>query len=394
MTELDNPDVVAISDDVFRQLTSATSGDLVCPQLRRLAWPSSYGLEPMQQFLSPHLTSVVFYGEPRMEPNPDLALFPAISLLPTIHLEDLNLNIYPPPSPIHSVLSDVVQRLSPCFKSLATWSSLSEAAWGYLGSLPKLEWLRVSDVPRTEILESIPRRNVFAVLQCIEIRVNNPHQPWLYFFSLLESSPLREITVTRSRTIQGVDIPGQVTTAMLEAELQRTVNSLTFSGSDPANFMFLSHIGRFSFLKKLNCTTRCRFPRQCVSPLVDSDIEQLASELPQLVTVWLGHECKYTHHNTTIKSLISFSTHCLSLDNLCFPCNLINISEDIKTELGVPDPRLEILSPCKLQFLGLLWVAMPSPYDTKALRIMTSALDHLFPRFHQGTDWGLKVCGM
>ena len=272
-----------------------------------------------------------------MEPNTDPALSSTISLLPATQLEVLNLNIYPPPTPIHSVLSEVVQRLSPCFKSLATRSSLSEAAWEHLVHLPRLERLTVSDIPRTEILKSVPHRNPFPALRSIQIRMNDAHQPWAYFFSLFESSPLREVTVTSGRTIQDVDVPGQVLTAMLKAELQRDVNSLTFSGSDPANFMFISHIGRFSFLKRLNCTTRCRFPRQCVSPLVNSDIEQLASGLPQLATVWLGHECKYSHHSTTIKSLISFSTHCLLLDNLCFPCSLANISEDIKTESGVTD---------------------------------------------------------
>ena len=391
MTRLDPPDAVVFSDAVFRQLSSATSGGLVCPQLRRLTWTSSYGWEPMKQFLSPHLTSVIFYEEYKMEPSTDMALLLMISLLPTTHLEDLNLNLYQPPAPIHSVLSEVVQRLSPCFKSLATCSSLSEAAWERLGSLPKLEWLRVSDIPRTEILKSIPRRNTFPALQSVEIEMNDAHQPWSYFFSLFESSPLREVTVTPGRTIQGVDIPGRVLTAMLEAELQRSVDSLTFSGSDPGDLTFLSYVGRFSSLKTLKCTPRCRWQRQCVSPLADSDIEQLASGLPQLVTVWLGHECKYTHHNTTIKSLISFSTHCPSLDGLCFPCDLTNISNDIKTESGVPDPRLEILSPCKLTFLALIWVVMPPPDDVESLRIVTSALDHLFPCFHPGTDWGLFV---
>ena len=391
MTELDPPDAVVFSDDVLRQLSSATSGGLVCPQLRRLTWTSSYGWEPMQRFLSPHLTSVLFYEEYKMEPNTDMALFPTLSLLPTTHLEDLNLNLYQPLTPIHSVLSEVAQRLSPCFKSLATCSSLSEAAWEHLGSLPKLEWLRVSDTPRTEILKLIPRQDTFPALRSIEIRLNDAYQPWSYFFSLLESSPLQEVTVTAGRTIQGVGVPGRVLTAMLEAELQRTINGLTFSGSDPADLTFLLYVGRFSSLKTMKCTTRCRRQRQCVSPITDSDAEQLASGLPRLVTVWLGHECKYTHHNTTVKSLISFSTHCLSLDGLCFPCNLTNISEDIKTESGLPDPRLEISSPCKLQFLALIWVVLPPPDDVEALRIVTSALDHLFPCFHPGEGWGLFV---
>ena len=384
MVELVPSSEVVFSNAVFRQLSSATSGGLVCPQLQHLVWTSSYGWEPMQQFLSPHLTSVFFNEEYKTEPNTDPALTPTISLLPTTHLEDLSFNIYPPPT----VLFEVVQRLRPCFKSLATCSSLSEAAWEHLGSLPKLERLRVSDTPCTEIFKSIPRRNTFPALQSIEIGMNDAHQPWSHLFSLLESSPLQEVTVTPSCRIQCVGVPGQVLIAMLEAKLQRSVNSLTFSGSHPTDLMFLSYIGQFSYLKTLKCTSRCLWQGQCISPLTDSDIERLTSGLPQLVAVWLGHECRCTRHNTTIKSLISFSTHCPSLDDLCFPCDLTNVSEDAKTESGVPDPRLEILSCCKLRFLCLSWVVLPSPDDVEALRTVTSALDHLFPCFHPGADWG------
>ena len=331
----------------------------------------------MQQFLSPHLESVVFLGDDWSEPDP--ALIPTISLIPTTHLQELALKIPIPPTPIHSVLSEVIQRLGPRFKSLETWSTLSEAAWEYLASLPKLEWLRVSDVPCTEILKLEPPRNLFPALQRIEIQAGSVHRRWPFLFSLLESSPLQEVTFTAGR-IRDIDIPSQVITPMLEAELQRSVNSLGFYGSDSADLKFLSHIGRFNSLKALKCITRCQ-REQCLSPLTDSDIEQLASGLPQLTIVCLGHECGHVRHNTTIKSLISFSTHCLSLQILSFPCDLTNISEDIKTESGESDPRLDILSPCALPFLGLRWVIMPD--DIEALRIVSSALDHLFPRFNR-----------
>jgi len=60
--DLGPSDVVTIAGDVFRQLSSAASGRLVCPQLQQLTWTSSYGWEPMQQFLSPCLVSVIFFG--------------------------------------------------------------------------------------------------------------------------------------------------------------------------------------------------------------------------------------------------------------------------------------------------------------------------------------------
>jgi len=313
-----------------------------------------------------------------MKPDTYPALATTISLLPTTYLEDLNLNV-PSPSIHIPKLSEVVRRLSPCFEQLSTWSPLSDAAWEHLASLPKLEWLRVSDTPCTDISKSIRYETAFPALLRMEIKASSVHQYWSFLFSLLKSSPIQEVTVETGRRIQGADVPGQVITAILEAELQRSVKDLSFSGSDPADLTSISYLGRFSSLNKLRWTTQCQRLQQRVS-LTDSDVEQLASCLPQLVTLWLGHSsCKSNHHNTTIKSLISFSTHCPSLDELCFPCDLTNTPEDVKTEWGKPDLRLEIRSPCKLRFLAFVWITMPPPDDIEASRIVTSALDHLFP---------------
>jgi len=324
---------IDISNDVFRQLSSATSGGPVCPQLQHLTWSSAWGWESMQLFLSPYLVSVVFFWEYGMKLN-DLGLIPTISLLQTTYLEKLHLDIAPPPTPIHSALSEVIQRLNPCFKRLMTASSLSEAAWEHLASLPKLESIGVSGTPH--ISKSIPHGMPFPALQRLRIKVDDARQRWSLLFSLLQSSPLQKVSVTISRRIQGADVPGQVITAMLGAEIRQSIDELTFSGLDPGNLRFISHLGRFGSLKTLKCNTRCRGSGQCDSPLTDSDIEQLASGFPQLEMLCLGHKCKHSHHRTTIKSLISLSTHCPSLDILQLPCNLTDISEDVKMESQSP----------------------------------------------------------
>ena len=370
--------MVTISNEVFQQLSSVTSGGPVCPQLQHLTWSSAWGWEFMQHFLSPCLVSVVFSGGYGMRFD-DLGLIPTISLLQTTYLEILYLNIPPPPTPINSAFSGVIQRLNPCFKELMTASSLSEAAWEHLASLPGLESLRVSGTPHTNISKSIHHGMAFPGLQCLGIKVDDVHQQWSLLFPLVRSSPLRDVAVTISRRIQGAEVPGQVITAMLGAELQRSVDDLSFHGLDPANLGFISHLGLFSSLKTLKCNTWCRGPRQCVSPLIDSDIEQLASGLPQLVTLCLGHKCIYSHHRITIKSWISLSTHCPSLDSLHLPCDLTNVSEDVKMESGEPHPRLAVLSCCKLRFLDFQWVIMPQPSDIEGLNITDSAFFHLFP---------------
>jgi hypothetical protein len=280
---------------------------------------------------------------------------------------------------LSSTLSGVVQRLNTCFKVLVTESSLSDAAWKHLASLPKLRLLWVSDTPSTEIFESTPRGNAFPALERVKIKVDNLRQHWSFFFSLLESSPLQQVAVT-NRGIEHVDVPSQVTLAMLKTKLPLSVNTLKFTGFDPANSTFISNLGPFGSLKALWCNTRCQGLGRCVSPLTDSDIKQLASGLPQLESIWLGHECKYCFHSTTIKSMVSLSTHCLSLKTLRLPCNFTDISEDVKAESGEPDPRLKIRSPCVLRFFAFQWVTMPPPEDIEALRIVASALHHLFPR--------------
>ena len=371
---------VMISDDVLQQLSLATSGGPVCPQLKRLVWPPSYGCGHIQQFLSPRLVSVIFRKRRWHHLIPsDSTLASIIPFLPTTHLEELRLEFIPPPvAPIHSVLSEVVQRLNTCFKRISTRSPLTDPAWEHLASLPRLKSLRVSNTPTAEISELIPCQFTFPALERVKIVAGDRYQRWGLIFSLLESSPLKHVSVSGHR-IQGGDVPSDVTFAMLRAKLQRSVSYLNFTRLDPANFTFLSRLGPFGSLKTLKCNTWCQGPGQCVSPLTDPDIEQLASELPHLAILCLGHECRWSPHNTTIKSMISLSTQCLSLEVLHLPCDLTRTSEDIKTGSRVPDPRQEIRSPCALRVLAFEWVTMPRPEDTEASGVVASVLHHLFP---------------
>ena len=374
-------DAVTISDDVFRQLSSATSGGPVCPQLQRLTWTFSYGWEHMQRFLSPYLVSVIFLGENETKRTTDPALVNTFSLLPTTYLEELEFkHLFPRSAPIHPVFSEVVQRLNTCFRRLTIWSSLSDAAWAHLASLPNLERLWITDTPSTEIWKSTAHENIFPALKHISINADNARQHWSFLFSSLQSSPRQRVMIVMGPRAQGVDVPRQVTTAILETKLQRNINTLAFIGSDHNFLTFISHLRPFSSLRNLRCDTRCGGVGRCTFPLGDSDIEQLASRLPRLVVLWLGHGCKYSTSITTIKSMVSLSTHCLSLEELHLPCDLTNISKDVKTESGEPNPKLGIRSSSRLQSLAFQWVTAPPWDDIEALKILASALNNLFPR--------------
>jgi hypothetical protein len=316
---------------------------------------------------------MLLYGEGETESYADLAS--TISLLPTTYLEQLELNQFSSPA-LHSALSEVC----PTAKHLFQGTRDRVLVIGRSVEAPRLS-------PKVEIAPGfgypIPRNlkvdTAFPALERVKIKVDNLRQHWPFFFSLLESSPLQQVAITNSE-IERVDVPGQVTIAMLKTQLPQSVDTLKFTGFDPANSTFISNLGPFGSLKALWCNTRCQGLGRCVSSLTDSDIKQLASGLPQLVTIWLGHECKYCFHSTTIKSMISLSTHCLSLKTLRFPCSFTDISEDVKAESGEPDPKLKIRSPCVLRFFAFQWVTMPPREDIEALRIVASALHHLFPR--------------
>ena len=363
----------------------------MCPQLRRLTWTFSYGWDHMQQFLSPHLISVTFLGEGETGHNIDQALAPTIALLPTTYLKEIEFKHLQSSAPIQSALSEVVQRLNTHFKRLATGFSLSDPAWAHLASLPNLESLRVSGTPSTEIQKSKPHESTFPVLKSVRIKVENTHQHWSSLFSLLESSPIRRVAIVKRPGIRIDDVPKRVTIALLEAGLQQSVYVLTFSEFDPTSLTFISRLGPFSSLKILRCDTQCQGLGRCAFPPTDSDIGNLASGLPRLVALRLGHGCGCSAYNTTIKSIISLSFHCLSLEELHLPCDLTNISEDAKTESGEPDSRLQIQSSCKLQFLAFPWVITPPSDDIKALRVVALALHHLFPQSRLGELWPGEV---
>ena len=368
-----------VSDDVFWQLSSATSGGPVCPQLRRLTWTYSYGWKHAQQLLSPYLASVTFVGKSKTKSDTDPTLVTTISLLPTTYLEELRFKYFSPSTPIHSALSEVVRRLNFRFKRLETESSLSDAAWAHFAYLPNLRSFRVSGTPSMEIQRLAPHENAFPALRSMKINVDNARRNWSFLFPLLGSNPLQLVVIVTSRKLQDFDIPRQVTIAILESKLQQSVRTLVFTEFGPTSLRFISHLESFSSLKILKCNTWCRGLGQCTSPLTDSDIEQLTIGLPRVAVLWLGHGCRYSPHSTTIKSLISLSTHCPSLRNLHLPCNLTNISEDVKTESGVPDLRLGIRSSCKLRYFSFGWCTLPSPRNTEKWKIVASALRHLFP---------------
>jgi len=371
--------MTTISNEVFQQLSFATSGGPMCPQLQHLTWTSACGYEHCQLFLSPNLVSVVFWHSTNNF-RLDLGLDSAISPLPTTRLEKLCLTGYPPyTAPIHSALSEAVQRLNNCFKQIDVKSSLSDAAWGHLASLPKLESLCVADTPSIEVLKSIDLGHTFLALKRMTLELNGQHQHLAVLFSLFKSSSLEEVVVDESTEIQHVGVPAEVALAMLKAKLRTSVSTLAFDRFHPANVTFVSHLGPFSSLKALKCGTRCQEHRQCGFPLMDADIERLASGLPQLVTLYLGHKCWYSHPSTTIKSVMSLSTHCPSLGSIHLPCNLTNISEDVKMESGELDPRLKTRSSCALEFLAFDW--MTRTKDREASELMKSSVRHLFPRF-------------
>jgi len=366
----------ANSDELFRQLS--LGGGLVCPNLKHLYWASPCGWVHAQQFSSPGLATVCFPYWRNALASSCLELASTINLLPTTHLESFTLGqVFEEDFIIGCALSGLVQRLKTCFTDLSISSPLTDPAWENLASLPRLNFLSVSGTPSANVRR--PSELSFPAVKGLEIWADPPCLCWLALFFLLESSPLEEVRV-RCRRTHPDDVLSQVISAMLKVGLEGRVNSLSFRGFGLGSLAFVQQLLLFCSLKTLYWLTVCLLGRPCISPLTDSGIGELAEALNKLEFLSFQTRCKHSSHHITIKSMISFSTHCPHLKTLILPCDLANILEDIKTVSEESRPRLEKQSSSILKHLPC--ITLP-PEGTEALNVAVSALRNLFPHWEQ-----------
>jgi len=103
----------------------------------------------------------------------------------------------------------------------------------------------------------------------------------------------------------------------------------------PIDSSLVSRFLPFTDLVELRISMECRFLGPCVSRFTDEDVERLTAALPKLEAVTLGETpCHYATCPTTIRSLLSFSTHCANLRYLNMHFRTGNLRADMLDLLG------------------------------------------------------------
>ena len=98
----------------------------------------------------------------------------------------------------------------------------------------------------------------------------------------------------------------------------------------PIDFSLISRFLPFTDLVELRIMMGCMSGGPCVSHLTDEDVEHLVTALPKLEAVTLGEwPCDSDTCPTTIRSLLSFSIHCLKLRYLNIHFHTAYLQTDI-----------------------------------------------------------------
>lgn len=378
-------DPSGIPDDVFDKLPHAILNGPICPNIRELKWPAGYHWDHVQKFFSPQLVSVSFIryapvGDQPMPGGYPLDLAARLKSLPTKNLERFEFGVRLPTngSATFRDVSVFVERLGIPFQCLRVSMRLTNPAWGHLASLPHLTTLTVHNTPSGEIQIPGPEGPTFPALRRLAMVVSHDNQRWTALFPLIKS-PLLEVEILTDHPT--TDCSSEAIPAMVGAGLHSRVDSLTFRGFNPGTAEFTPYLGRvpFTSLKTFKLETTCGGARPCVNPATDSNVEQLAGGLPQLESLYLGHQCEFLTQGPTIKSMISLSIHCRSLKRVWLPFTLVDISEDVNVDSGEVDRRLAVQSSCTL--MELCWaVTMPPQQDTEAWTAVKLVFRNLFPR--------------
>ena len=140
----------------------------------------------------------------------------------------------------------------------------------------------------------------------------------------------------------------------------------------PIDSSLISRFLPFTNLVELQIMTECMFSGPCVSHLTDEDVEQLVIALPKLEAVTLGEwPCDSDTCQTTIRSLLSFSTHCAKLRYLNIHFRTANLRADMLDLLGNRHSR-DLYSKPKCVLKTLVTKSLPlklSDYDPGLISI-------------------------
>ena len=322
----------------------------------------------LRLFLNPGLTNVEIGFA---DIYPCLYRSTIISLIPTRDLTCLQLRFLGGEDLSLGALHNLLDEASETLRSVSLiYEELPTAVMDKLVQLPNLRCLSIQ-LPQVKIS---PPDIVFPSLEKLVVKYGEVGS-WLQFLQNFPIPALRELDVSFTGSLPTyLQILGS---SLLTSHVERTLVSLkcTSNNTIPLTEAGIHPLLSFKKLTKLELTGSC-VPggRQCGIELSDSIISELATALPQLISLSLGNaSCQASASDVTVASLVALSTNCVDLDFLQLHFN----ATDIVTRGIRANPGQTRRYICKLRTLSVGSQPLPSNHDN--ILLVSFTILRIFP---------------
>ena len=336
----------------------------VCPQLRKVAWISTTHRTFTNLFVSSRLTAFEFSAS---NINAVAGLASVMAELRTPCLQTLDIVSPPLEDPllttVTTALSSFVLRCGFSLTRIVILMPLTDAAIRHIMQLPELIiWETTNglpDVPGLSPLDTFPKLERLCLHTAEALN-------WLPFFKT-DAHRTSSNRVTHTPRNRG---PYQTLTTI----------DYKFGGPCQVDAALMSPVMLFRGLNILRLRWTCS-TGWCGFHLTDDDVGEIATALPNLVSLDLGGPCPDDSCQTTIASLLIISTCCKHLKKLRTHFRMWNILRDIES---MPDnPRLHglfQLPRCGVEGLSMLQASLLLSSDH--CKRVAEELINIFPSLH------------
>ena len=364
-------DSSVLGEDTFCKLRLNLPAGGWFPALQGLSWTITKSNTPHTDlFFSPHLKKVTIHvswswGKSGVPCDTLSSITSILSALPTATLQILVIGLPPhgvPWADFKELFSSVVLRCGQSLTELTSPAPLSDAAVTHLIQLPHLHTWFTTDPPPNFLPSSSP----LGFPPLVQLTLwDNAVCGWLPLFKRLEHAV---------PTARGVEPLSRMKESLRFLNIRKLYGFII-------DISFTSPVQIFRNLVSLNVGARCRDEDgndRCVFKLNDDSSTKLATALPQLESIFLGHPCSKNTCTTTVACLLQISVHCIKLRNLAIHFNTTNVVDDFKNMSQ--DPRfqpLRSLPRCPLSRLGVHLT--PLTLDEPGVETVAHGMIDIFP---------------
>jgi hypothetical protein len=307
----------SVPEEVLRMISLNSLNGTLCPGLRVLTWVArSYSLPFHRLFISPHLTTFSFRYKLIRGRDPDKILPNLTSMiaeLQTSSLQSLEVDLSIDTAlDLNSTISSAVLRCGPSLTTLSISVPLSDAVIQRIVQLPELTtWTTMNGPPR--VSDSSPS-DAFPKLSTLHLHTE-ASVGWISFLGA---------SAHRASSGPGTHAPSN------RGPSQQLITLVCWVRVS-VNANFTSHITQFHGLVNLVLESSCSGMGGCTFGLTDDDVAEIATALPNLADATFGDVCAANSCQTTVSSLLFFSTRCKNLEYLEIHFNTTNICDDLKS---------------------------------------------------------------